>query len=214
MSNFKLALFDMDGTLLRDRTIFILSEKKGFKKELIKVMNSNIESYKKTIKIAEFLKDMESKELLKIFRHIPLNNGVEKVIETLKDRDIITAIATDSYQLFADDLMRRLGIDYVFANKLIINKGIITGEVKIHNNNLCRNSLKNEIYSICKSCVLEKLCKKIEISRDQTIAVGDGIVDISMLKKAGLGIAFNAPEIVQKHANIVTNEMNDIVAYI
>ena len=34
------------------------------------------------------------------------------------------------------------------------------------------------------------------------IAIGDGIVDINMLDKAGLGQAFNSSEKVQKHANI------------
>ena len=204
----------MDGTLLKGRTIFIFAEKKGFKEDLLRVMNSDIKPYEKTIEIAKFLKDMDGKDLLEIFRDIPLQRDVEKVVKKLKKEDIITAIATDGYQFVADDLRKRLGIDYAFANTLITEKGIITGEVVLHNTNLTEDFIGHEVYSICKSCVLEQLCNKFGITEDETIAVGDGMVDICMLEKAGLGIAFNAPDIVQKHADIVTDNMKVILKYI
>ena len=46
------------------------------------------------------------------------------------------------------------------------------------------------------------------------MAIGDGKVDICMLKKAGLGIAYNAPEEVQKHADINIKDMEKILEYI
>jgi len=214
VAKFKLVIFDMDGTLLKGRTIFIFAEEKGFKEDLLRIISSNVKPYEKTIEIAKFLKDMDSKELLEIFRNIPLQEDVEKVVKKLKKEDIITAIATDGYQFVADDLRKRLGIDYAFANNLITEKGIITGEVVLHNTNLTEDFIGHEVYSICKSCVLEQLCNEFGIPEDETMAVGDGIVDICMLEKAGLGIAFNAPEIVQKHADVVTNNMNVILKHI
>ena len=214
MEKFKLVLFDMDGTLLKGKTILIFSEKKGFKNDLLKVINSNIKPYKKTIEIAKFLEGLDCKELLDIFRKIPLQKDVKKVIKKLNRKNIITAIASDSYQFLVDDLRRRLDIDYSFANNLIIENGIITGEVILHNTNLTKGYIDDPVYSICKSCVLEKLCIDFDIPEDETIAIGDGIVDISMIKKAGLGIAFNAPKIVQKHANIITDDIDIILRYI
>ena len=46
------------------------------------------------------------------------------------------------------------------------------------------------------------------------IAIGDGIVDINMLDKAGLGQAFNALEKVQKHANVISNDISNILNYL
>lgn len=46
------------------------------------------------------------------------------------------------------------------------------------------------------------------------IAIGDGIVDISMLDKAGLGIAFKASEKVQKHANVTSNDIINLLNYL
>jgi phosphoserine phosphatase len=215
MGKFKLVMFDMDGTLIQDRGIFVIAEKKGFKDELIKQVNNNtLDFYKKSIEVAKLSKGLNKNEILGIFRSIKLSENVEKVIEELKKQKIKTAIATDSYKFLADDIKERLGIDYTFANKLIINSDTITGDLEIHNKNLTKDFFSGKIYSICKSCALEGLCKKLGISVNQAIAVGDGKVDIGMIKKAGLGIAYNAPEIVQQNADIVTDDLKIILDYI
>ena len=77
MSKFKLVLFDMDGTLVKDRTIFVFAEKKGFLDDLKKLIyNSDIPFYKKSIEIAKSLKGLDCNELLEIARNIPLNENV------------------------------------------------------------------------------------------------------------------------------------------
>ncbi|KYK34223.1 MAG: hypothetical protein AYK22_05645 [Thermoplasmatales archaeon SG8-52-3] len=215
MSNFKLVMFDMDGTLIKDRGIFVIAEKKGFKDELLKkIRNYNLEFYERSIDIARLSKGLNKTDLLEIFRSIILSENVEKVIKELKKHNIKTAVATDSYKFLADDLKDRLGLDYSFANNLIIKNDIITGELEIHNKNLTQDFFSGKIYSICKSCALEQLCKDLGINLKETIAVGDGKVDIGMIKKAGLGIAYNAPEEVQRNADIVTNDLRVILKYI
>ncbi len=215
MSKFKLVIFDMDGTLIKDRGIFVIAEKKGFKEELIKkIKDDSIEFYKRSIDIAKLSIGLNKREILEIFRSIKLSENVEKVITELKEHNIKTAIATDSYKFLADDLKDRLKIDYTFANNLIINEDIITGELEIHNKDLTQDFFSGEIYSICKSCALEQLCNELRINLNEAIAVGDGKVDIGMIKKAGLGIAYNAPEEVQKNADIITNDLRKILDYI
>ena len=211
---FKLALFDMDGTLLKGRTIFVFADKKGFMDDLLAIINSRTKSYQKSIEIAKLLRGMNSKELLEIFRNIPLQNHVEKVIKELKDKNITTSIVTNSYQFVADDLKDRLGIDYAFANNLIIKKDIVTGELILNNKNLKEKFNSCMIHSICKGCILDQLCEKLGIPPDEVIAVGDSNIDICMLEKAGLGIAFNASEEVQKHADIDTSDLDIILNHI
>ncbi|UCD12943.1 MAG: HAD family phosphatase [Thermoplasmatales archaeon] len=211
--NYKLVLFDMDGTLIKNRTIFVISEKKGFKNRLMKTLESNKEPYQKSIEIAKFLKGFDRRELLEIFREIPLQKNIVTIAEKLKENSITTAIITDSYQFFADDLKKRLHFDFAFANTLITQQNIITGKLLL-NNTTRQPCGKGKIYSICKEVILGQLCKKLNIKNTETIAVGDGIVDIGMIKKAGVGIAYKAPGEVQKYADVITNDLSDILEYI
>ncbi len=210
----RLVAFDMDGTLIKKRTIFVFAEKLGFISKLEDILQKkDLQPYQKTILIASLLKNYYKDELLEFFREIPLQDHITEVISKLREKDIITTIITDSYDFVAEDLMFRLHLDDFYANNLIIRDGIITGEVIIHNKNLLREC-DNKIYSICKSKIIEDLCDKLGISLKQVIAVGDGIVDRCMLKKSGVGIAFNAPTIVQKSADYTTNDLRDILRFI
>jgi glucosyl-3-phosphoglycerate synthase len=210
---FKLVLFDMDGTLLNGRTIFVFAEKKGFSKELSTILTSMKEPYEKSFEIAALLKGVHYKELLEIFRNIPLQEHVETVITALQEKQIKTALVTDGYQRFANDLKKRLGLDYAFANRLMANNQVVTGELLFQNKELQRSS-NGKIYSINKRSVLDFLCMILDLAPQEVIAVGDGYVDIDMIKAAGLGVAYRAPPDVQAHADVITDDLRFILPYI
>ena len=92
------------------------------------------------------------------------------------------------------DRCQRYDLDYGIANQLAIENGVVTGE------------LEGEIIDAqAKENALISLAKKEGFSLRQVVAVGDGANDIKMLAKAGLGIAFNAKPIVQRHAQASIN---------
>jgi len=201
----------MDGTLLQGRSIFVFAENKGFTQEVKRLISGSFPFYQRSIEISKALKGMNGQDLLQIFRNIPLQKYVLEVINELKKQGIVTGIVTDSYQFIAEDLQKRLGMDYAFANNLIMDEGVVTGELIIQNAQLVPDVITGGIYSICKGCVLDHLCAQLGISLGEAIAVGDGKVDASMLQKAGLGIAFNAPSEVQQCADISITDMRMIL---
>ena len=57
---------------------------------------------------------------------------------------------------------------------------------------------------------IELLLNKLDIDKENVVAIGDGDNDIDMIKYVGYGIAMsNAPEIVKENADIVTKFSNN-----
>lgn len=67
-----------------------------------------------------------------------------------------------------------------------------------------------------KGIAIQKLCEHYGFDIAQTIAIGDGYNDLSMIKEAGLGVAMeNAPDEIKKHANYITTSCDqDGVAHV
>ena len=64
--------------------------------------------------------------------------------------------------------------------------------------------------NVGKDASLAELLSQLGIKREELIACGDGLNDISMIKYAGLGIAMkNAYDEVKNNADMVTDLNND-----
>ncbi|MCD5409741.1 MAG: HAD-IB family phosphatase [Methanocellales archaeon] len=201
--NYKLIIFDMDGTLLAGRTIYALAEALDFEEQLHETMRSTMRAYERTREISRLLKGLSVERFLEIFDEIPLRTGAQKTIAAIKQNRMTTAIATDSYQLAANRLAKRLGIDRIFANELDIKNGMITGSIKLNNEKLEPRMAGCKIHSICKRDVLHDLCDELGIAPSESAVVGDSYIDKCMIEDAGLGIAFKAPTELNEIADVV-----------
>ncbi len=202
----RLIAFDMDGTLIADRFIFRLAHRFGFEAELREIISRNIPEYEKTRSIASLLKGIRAKEVIDTFDQIPLSPGTQMTALELKREGHVLAIISDSYTIVTERLKKRLGFDYTVANKLVVKGGKITGEVEMPLNWASKRMgcLK---HSVCKLNALVSLSEKTKIPLERTVAVGDNIADICMLRQAGLGIAFNPKtRAVEQSADITINK--------
>ena len=78
-----------------------------------------------------------------------------------------------------------IGFDDHVANVLGVADGRLTGHVE---EPVLGRAAKREI--------LDAFCRKLDISAEDVIAVGDGANDLDMLEGAGLGVAFHAKPVV------------------
>ena len=63
---------------------------------------------------------------------------------------------------------------------------------------------------IDKAASIKVLIEKLGISRENTIACGDGFNDLSMIRYAGVGVAMeNAVDAVKAEADYITASNND-----
>ncbi len=192
--NRRLFAFDMDSTLIEGEVIDELAKLAGVADEVVKVTESAMrgeiefqESFRRRVALLRGLKETRVRELL---HTIPLVEGAEQLIGTLKMLGYKTAILSGGFNFFAKHLQKRLGIDYVFANDLDIVNGVVSGEVRTP---IVDGARKAEL--------LRQIAGLENISLDQVVAVGDGANDLPMLGIAGMGIAFRAKPLVRQTAS-------------
>jgi len=211
----KLAVFDMDGTLLADRLIFALADKFGFTKKLETIIEGSSPEHEKTKRIAWLLRGISTQQFYHVLSLIPLSVGTEAVVRELKHRGYILAIISDSYTLATEWLKEKLGFDYTIANELSLENGKISGEIKMP---LGWSKTKEQClkHSVCKLAALVHLSQKTGIPLERGVAIGDNLPDVCMLEKAGLGIAFNPkhPKLEEVADIIITEDLSLVLSII
>ena len=187
----RLICFDMDSTLIQTECIDELAERNGVGAEVRAITESAMrgeidfkESFTRRVKL---LKGLDVSVMQDIAEHLPITEGVDRLMTTLKRCGYKIAILSGGFTYFGEYLQRRYGIDYVYANELEIgDDGKLTG------------NYVGEIVDGTRKAELLKLIAQVEkVNLAQTIAVGDGANDLPMISEAGLGIAFHAkPRVV------------------
>lgn len=191
--NRRLFAFDMDSTLIEAEVIDELAAAAGVGAEVAAIteraMRGEIDFSESFAARVRLLKGLDESVLAGIAARLPLSEGAERLVSTVRKLGYKTAILSGGFNYFGRYLQQRLGIDYVFANQLEIVDGKVTGNVS---GRIVDGERKAEL--------LRELTARENILLDQVIAVGDGANDLPMLSIAGLGIAFRAKPIVVESA--------------
>lgn len=189
MSLKKIAVFDMDNTILRASFINTAADEFGFKKKLVEIVTSNTNPFIRTKLIAFLLKGKTIGDLLTLTDKIEVTPNLQNIITELKKQGYITGIITDSYDCIANHLKNKFGFDFTIANELEFSKSIATGEVKIPSlffedeGSRCK-------HDYCKLNALIKMCSHYKVDLKNTLVVGDGENDVCCIKKGGIGVSF------------------------
>lgn len=189
----RLICFDMDSTLIKTEVIDELAKRAGVGEQVQEItaraMRGEIdfrESFKERVAL---LKGLDESVMKDIAEHLPITEGVERLMYVLKRYGYKIAILSGGFTYFGNYLKERFGIDYVYANNLEIVDGKLTGR---YVGDIVDGKRKAEL--------LQLLAQVENVDIAQTIAVGDGANDLPMLSVAGLGIAYHAKPKVKANA--------------
>ena len=187
----RLICFDMDSTLIQTEVIDELAMRAGVgdkvKEITERAMRGEIDFKESFTERVALLKGLDSRVMQDIAEHLPITEGVDRLMYVLKRYGYKIAILSGGFTYFGEYLQKKYGIDYVYANELEIDEnGILTGRY-----------LGDIVDGRRKAELLRLIAQVEKVDMAQTIAVGDGANDLPMLGEAGLGIAFHAkPRVV------------------
>jgi phosphoserine phosphatase len=132
--------------------------------------------------------------------------GAAEAFQSLKTAGLKTALISAGVSLLADRLRPILGLDYVFANRILTDEqGFLTGEGE------------ETVGLLDKLDALNRLVATEKFSLSESAVIGDSVYDIPMFKEAGLSIAFNTGDSqVRKAADFVVEkkDLQGIIPYL
>lgn len=213
MRKYKLVAFDLDGVLTDHISSwmwvhqhFNVDNEEGYRLFQEKKID-DLEFMRKDISL--WLKkkpDLKEYEVEEILNKVPITKGSKETFEVLKMNGIKTAIISGGIDLLAKRVGAYVGADFVFANALKRRKdGTLTGE------GISIVPLRR------KDIILAKLQRELNIKKEETVAVGDSLIDIPLFQQAGLAIAFNhKTEELRDYVDVVIDngDLRKILNYI
>ena len=190
----RLVMLDVDSTLIQNEMIESLAQVAGTWEQVQAItasaMDGDIDFEESLRERVRLLAGLDASAIDRAWEEIRLTPGAKTFIATLQRIGMKVGIVSGGFTVFTDRLKSELGLDHAFANELEIVDGVITGEV-----------VGDVIDRKKKADVLRIVAAAEGIPLGQTVAVGDGANDLDMLAAAGLGIAFNAKQVVKEAAD-------------
>ena len=202
----KVIVFDMDSTIVDGEVIDKMAKLAGVEKKVAALTEKGMQGeidYSQSLRTrVSLLKGLSIKSLELLAKTLKLTKGSEELVSALKEMGFKIGLISGGFSYFTDILKKRLGFDYAFGNRLEIKNSRLTGRIK-----------GKIIDAQRKAQIMDEICRREGITRDEVVAVGDGSNDRIMVANAGLGIAFNAKEILKKVADgtITRNHMKGVL---
>lgn len=198
-----LLVMDMDSTAIEIECIDEIAKLAGVGEQVAEVteraMRGELDFSTSLRQRVAALQDADASILQQVRETLPLMPGLTRMVQRLQELGWHVAIASGGFTYYAEYLRDQLNLVDVAANELEIRNGKLTGKV-----------IGPIVDAQYKADILLKLAEKLEIPKEQTVAIGDGANDLKMMAVAGMGIAYHAkPKVYEqakfciRHANLI-----------
>jgi phosphoserine phosphatase len=196
---YKLIVFDMDGVVFEHCNFWMeLHKKLGTYDEGKALTEKHVKTDYSTLVdevVGRLWKGKSADVYHSLVEEVGYFRGAAEAVAALKQKGYLIAIISSGPKDLALRAQKELGIDYVYANELVVEGGMITGEFRW------------PVAHDRKAVVLKELAEEHHLHLSEIIVVGDSDADIKMMRVAGCGIAFcSDSDALRQVATVVVDE--------
>ncbi|CUI58159.1 phosphoserine phosphatase SerB [Cognatishimia activa] len=195
----QMLLADMDSTMIQQECIDELAAEAGVGERVAditaKAMNGELDFEGAIDERVGLLQDLPEGIIDHVLKtRIEYMPGGRALVQTMKANGGYGALVSGGFTAFTAKVASELGFDENRANTLEIADGTLTGKV-------IRPILGRE----AKLETLDDITARLGITREDVVAVGDGMNDLLMLENAGTGVALHGKPALQEKCDICIN---------
>jgi phosphoserine phosphatase len=191
----KLLVADMDSTMIGQECIDELADYAGQKGRVAAIteraMRGDIAFAPALRERVALLKGLPATLIDRVIdERIRLTPGAMTLVATMRANGAYTCVISGGFTTFTSRIAAMIGFDEQRANTLLVDAGgQLTGEVA-----------EPVVGREAKLDALIALRERFGLTREDTLAVGDGANDIPMIEAAGLGVAFHGKPAIREAA--------------
>ena len=208
----KLALFDMDGTLLNGRFVLELAHRTERMEALNPLLdNLTLDTATRTRRIAAIFAGVPRSTIERVAREMPLMPGAVETVVGLRKAGYLVGIVTDSYRVAAETVRRRVFADFTISHVMKFRRDRASGRLTL--SPAMRHPKGCREHRLCKLNVLRHLLDELNLAPERVLAVGDSDNDICILRAVGISVAFQpkTPAVCDAAKHIVKDDLRGVL---
>ncbi|WP_167050918.1 phosphoserine phosphatase SerB [Salinibacterium sp. ZJ77] len=194
-----LVVLDVDSTLIEDEVIELLADAAGAREAVAEVtlraMNGELDFAESLRERVATLKGVPESVFADVAAKVTITRGVEELVAGVHAAGGKVAVVSGGFHEVVDPLAEQLGLDFWRANRLEVVDGVLTGEV-----------IPPIIDAEAKAVALQEWADATGVPLRQTVAIGDGANDLTMMALAGISVGFDAKAPVRDVADVLLDE--------
>jgi phosphoserine phosphatase len=186
----KLIVADMDSTMITVECIDELADYAGIKAQIAAVteaaMRGELDFGEALDARVALLKGLDEGVIARcLAERVKIMPGARELVRTMRGWGATAILVSGGFTRFAEPVAAEIGFTRAIANVLEIADGKLAGTVT-----------KPIVDASTKLATLSEAVLDLDLSRAETLAVGDGANDLAMITQAGLGVAYHAKPVV------------------
>ena len=206
---YRLILFDVDSTLIKQEVIDLLADKSGHGREVQQItaraMKGEIDFAQALSARVSLLEGLPESVFDEVISQISFAEGFDELFSYLRKNGFLVGAVSGGFHNVLDKLFAQLQLDFLKANVLEVVDGRLTGKIT-----------SAPIDRMAKARALREFAALHNIELENTVAVGDGANDIDMIEIAGLGVSYMGKEILRQKADLHLEKagLNALIQYL